>query len=130
MKMLVRLMYFIVYSKKKRRRRKRNKKNLDSSDGERESRNKRGRKNIRKVIKVKDLELETKLAAKEEIQRKRRLEERRKKVEQTLRHWFDSFSFEYLFIDSSILKYTIRNWRKSRSWKNWYWISMKRAKSN
>lgn len=75
-------------SKKKRRRRKRKKNNSDSSDGDRESHSKRGRKNIRKVIKVKDLELETKLAAKEEIQRRRRIVEREKKVKQNIRKWF------------------------------------------
>lgn len=72
--------FCLVYSRKKRRRRKRNNKNSDSSDGDQEGRIKRGRKNIRKMIKVKDLVLETKLAAKEEIQRKRRIEARQKKV--------------------------------------------------
>lgn len=65
--------------KKKKRRRKRIKNNSDSSDGEK-SGIKRGRKNIRRVMKAKDLEMETKLATKEEIERKKRIEDRQKMV--------------------------------------------------
>lgn len=38
----------------------------------------KGRKNIKKIIKVRDLDEETRLAAKDEAQRKKRLEERQK----------------------------------------------------
>lgn len=66
----------------KHRRRKRIKKNSDSSDddGEKGAQKKHGRKNIRKMIRSSDLEIETKEAAKREIERKKRIEERQKLV--------------------------------------------------
>lgn len=65
-------------SKKKYKRRKRIKKVSDSSDEN--TPKKHGRKNIRKVIRTADLEQETKEAAKHEIERKKRIEERQKLV--------------------------------------------------
>lgn len=71
-----------VCSKKpKKSRLKRIKRNSDSSSGD-EGKEKdgtsKGRKNIKKIIKVRDLDEETRLAAKEETQRKKRIEERQK----------------------------------------------------
>lgn len=70
-------------SKKPKKRRIRRQKNSDSSnsDGDDKSPNK-GRKNIRKVLKVKDLEVDTKKAAKIEVERKKRIEERQKTYNQ------------------------------------------------
>lgn len=67
--------------KPKKSRLKRIKRNSDSSSGD-EGKEKdgtsKGRKNIKKIIKVRDLDEETRLAAKEEAQRKKRIEERQK----------------------------------------------------
>lgn len=63
----------------KRRRRKRIRKNSDSSDDD-DKPKKHGRKNIRKMIRAQDLEVETKEAAKHEAERKKRIEERQKLV--------------------------------------------------
>lgn len=53
---------------------------MDSSDDETKDNagSAKGRKDIRKILKVKDLNDETRMAAKEEIQRKKRIEERQK----------------------------------------------------
>lgn len=71
-----------ISSKKQQKRRKRIKKNSDSSDadGDENSPKKHGRKNIRKMIRSSDLEVETKEAAKREMERKKRIEERQKLV--------------------------------------------------
>lgn len=63
-------------TKKKRRRIKKNSSG-DSDDGD-EEKNKNKRKHIRKIIKTKDLDLTTKEAAKEEEDRRKRIEERQK----------------------------------------------------
>lgn len=63
-------------TKKKRRRIKKNSSN-DSDDGD-DEKNKNKRKHIRKIIKTKDLDLTTKEAAKEEEDRRKRIEERQK----------------------------------------------------
>lgn len=64
---------------KKKKKRKRIKKNSsgDSDDGD-DEKNKNKRKHIRKIIKTKDLDLTTKEAAKEEEDRRKRIEERQK----------------------------------------------------
>lgn len=65
----------------KPRRRKRIKKISDSSDDDdKNTTRKHGRKNIRKVIRAQDLEVETKEAAKREAERKKRIEDRQKLV--------------------------------------------------
>lgn len=75
------LVPFNISSKKQQKRRKRIKKMSDSSDdGDENSPKKHGRKNIRKMIRSSDLEVETKEAAKREMERKKRIEERQKLV--------------------------------------------------
>ncbi|KAH8310934.1 hypothetical protein KR044_003488 [Drosophila immigrans] len=61
-------------NKKKRRRIKKN----SSGDSDEDEKNKNKRKHIRKIIKTKDLDLSTKEAAKEEDDRRKRIEERQK----------------------------------------------------
>lgn len=75
---LIRL-FCICYSKHRRRKRIRKNSSSSDDDGEKGSR-KHGRKNIRKVIRSSDLEVETKEAAKLEAERKKRIEERQKLV--------------------------------------------------
>ncbi|KAM8704343.1 hypothetical protein ACLKA7_008881 [Drosophila subpalustris] len=62
--------------KKKRRRIKKNSSGDSDDDDEKKEKNKR--KHIRKIIKTKDLDLSTKEAAKEEDDRRKRIEERQK----------------------------------------------------
>ncbi|XP_068157682.1 transcriptional regulator ATRX homolog [Drosophila tropicalis] len=64
-------------SKKKRRRIKRNSSGDSADDGD-DDKNKNKRKHIRKIIKTKDLDVSTKEAAKEEDDRRKRIEERQK----------------------------------------------------
>lgn len=68
-------------SKPKKVRRRRIKRNADSSSDD-EAKEKaspaKGRKNIHKIFKIRDLDEETRLAAKEEALRKKRIEERQK----------------------------------------------------
>ncbi|XP_032593368.1 transcriptional regulator ATRX homolog [Drosophila grimshawi] len=63
--------------KKKKRRRIKKTSSGDSDDGD-DEKNKNKRKHIRKIIKTKDLDLTTKEAAKEEDDRRKRIEERQK----------------------------------------------------
>ncbi|EDW15808.1 uncharacterized protein Dmoj_GI10182 [Drosophila mojavensis] len=63
--------------KKKKRKRIKNNSSGDSDDGD-DEKNKNKRKHIRKIIKTKDLDLTTKEAAKEEEDRRKRIEERQK----------------------------------------------------
>ncbi|ALC47120.1 XNP [Drosophila busckii] len=63
--------------KKKKRRRIKKDSSGDSDDGD-DEKNKNKRKHIRKIIKTKDLDLSTKEAAKEEDDRRKRIEERQK----------------------------------------------------
>lgn len=64
--------------KKKRRRIKRNSDEENSSDDEEDGSPSKGRKQIRKIIKARDLEDDTKRAAREETERKKRIDERQK----------------------------------------------------
>lgn len=67
--------------KKKKRKRIKAQKSDDSSDEyDEDGVKKKGRKNIRKVIKSRDLDDETKEAARTEQERKKRIEERQKMV--------------------------------------------------
>ncbi|EDW59427.1 transcriptional regulator ATRX homolog [Drosophila virilis] len=63
--------------KKKKRRRIKKNSSGDSDDGD-DEKNKNKRKHIRKIIKTKDLDMTTKEAAKEEEDRRKRIEERQK----------------------------------------------------
>lgn len=75
--------FWIYRRSKQQKRRKRIKKNSSSSDDDDYDKNspkKHGRKNIRKMIRSSDLEIETKEAAKREFERKKRIEERQKLV--------------------------------------------------
>lgn len=128
------IIYFRFYfwlNRAKRKRRKRIKKVSDSSDedGDR-NKKKQGRKNIRKMIRVADLEEETKEAAKREAERKKRIQERQKLVK------FNPFNeneqnyliiaqnkrkmiFFFKFRIYSTMKCMIINWKRLLSLKNW-----------
>lgn len=66
------------YRKKKKKRKRIKKQKSDSSDDENQKN--KGRKNIRKVIRNKDLDQETKDATRAEMERKKRIQERQKLV--------------------------------------------------
>lgn len=75
--------------KAKKGRRKRIKRVSENSSSNDEAKDKsspaKGRKNIKKIIKVRDLDEETRIAAKEEQQRKKRIEERQKLYNSTFK---------------------------------------------
>lgn len=96
-----------VCRKKKRKRKRIRVQNSDSSEDDDQDDNgnkKKGRKNIRKVLKNKDLEEDTKLAAREEQERKKRIEERQKKVNE-LKEKMSRLIDAYLYI--LILLFTV-----------------------
>lgn len=72
--------YFSTYSKQKRKRRRIKRGSDGSSSDDSDTKGNKGRRNIRKVIKEDDLEDDTKRAAREEFERKKRIEERQKMV--------------------------------------------------
>lgn len=81
--MVIHCSFCFVFRKSKKRKRIRAQKSDDSSDDDDDddhNNSKKGRKNIRKVIKLKDLDLDTKQAAREEQERKKRIEDRQKIV--------------------------------------------------
>lgn len=101
LKILIKFFYIFLFSRPKKKSRIKKASADDDSDSDNKNSPNKGRKNIRKVIKSKELETGTKQAARNEMERKRRIEERQKLYNQM----FDAEPEKIKEIDKLVLDF-------------------------